>query len=187
MSTETAETEIALDDTLTALIKKFGDDIRVESGIGDPACVVPVAKLVEIATWLRDDPSMTFNLPAFMTCIDRLGQPLSGGESLDAEDPPRFEVVYQLRSLSRRCMIRLKVISDDDPPTVPTLSGLWKAFNWLERECYDMYGVNFDGHPDQRRIYMYEQFVGHPLRKDYPKDKRQPLVRRDWSDEVTDF
>ena len=70
---------------------------------------------------------------------------------------------------------------------MPPLSGLWRGFNWLERECYDMYGVHFEGHGDLRRIYMYEQFVGYPLRKDYPKDKRQPLVRREWTDEVTDF
>ena len=58
---------------------------------------------------------------------------------------------------------------------------LWPAFNWLERESYDMYGVAFEGHPDLRRILMYEEFIGHPLRKDYPKEARQPLVRRDFS------
>ena len=66
---------------------------------------------------------------------------------------------------------------------LPTLSGLWAAFNWLERETYDMYGVAFEGHPDLRRIFMYDEFIGHPLRKDYPKERRQPLVRREWSDE----
>jgi len=62
---------------------------------------------------------------------------------------------------------------------VPSLAGLWPAFNWQERETYDMYGIKFDDHPDLRRIYLYEEFVGYPLRKDYPKEKRQPLVRRD--------
>jgi len=62
---------------------------------------------------------------------------------------------------------------------VPSLAEIWPAFNWQERETFDMYGIKFDGHPDLRRIYMYEEFVGYPLRKDYPKEKRQPLVRRD--------
>jgi NADH-quinone oxidoreductase subunit C len=61
----------------------------------------------------------------------------------------------------------------------PSLATLWPAFDWQERETFDMYGIRFDGHPDLRRIYMYEEFVGYPLRKDYPKEKRQPLVRRD--------
>ena len=61
----------------------------------------------------------------------------------------------------------------------PSLAELWPAFNWQERETFDMYGIRFDGHPDLRRIYLYEEFVGYPLRKDYPKEKRQPLVRRD--------
>jgi NADH-quinone oxidoreductase subunit C len=61
---------------------------------------------------------------------------------------------------------------------IATVSGVWRGANWLERETYDMYGIRFEGHPDLRRIYLYEQFQGHPLRKDYPKEKRQPLVAR---------
>jgi NADH-quinone oxidoreductase subunit C len=64
-------------------------------------------------------------------------------------------------------------------PRVPSLATLWPAFNWQERETFDMYGIKFDGHPDLRRIFLYDEFVGYPLRKDYPKEKRQPLVRRD--------
>ena len=62
---------------------------------------------------------------------------------------------------------------------VPSLTELWPGFDWQERETFDMYGIRFEGHPDLRRIYLYEEFVGYPLRKDYPKEKRQPLVRRD--------
>ena len=95
------------------------------------------------------------------------------------EDEPRFEVCYQLRSTVHKHRIRIKVRLDEDDVSCPTLSGLWPAFNWLERETYDMYGIQFEGHPDLRRIYLYDEFVGYPLRKDYPKDKRQPLARRD--------
>jgi NADH-quinone oxidoreductase subunit C len=154
---------------LDALKKKFGDAIvETSSAHGDEVAVVTREKLVEVARYLRDDEAMAFDMPLFNTAIDRIGF----GEE------PRFEVVYQLRSLAKRHMIRIKVRVDEEDPKVPTLSTVWKAFNWLERETYDMYGIVFEGHPDLRRIYMYEEFVGYPLRKDYPKEKRQPLVRR---------
>ncbi|WP_428267442.1 NADH-quinone oxidoreductase subunit C [Haliangium sp.] len=153
---------------LDALTKKFGDAIEeTSSAHGDEVACVKRAKLVEVATWLRDDPAMAFDAPVFCTCIDNLG------------DEPRFELCYQLRSNRHKHRIRLKIRLDEGDLKAPTMTTLWPGFNWLERECYDMYGVAFEGHPDLRRIYMYEEFVGHPLRKDYPKDKRQPLVRRD--------
>ena len=68
---------------------------------------------------------------------------------------------------------------DRDDARVPSLATLWPAFDWQERETFDMYGIKFEGHPDLRRIFLYEEFVGYPLRKDYPKEQRQPLVRRD--------
>ena len=153
---------------LDALTSRFADAVTsTESTFGDEVATVKRDRLVEIATFLRDDPSMAMDLPSFCTVIDWLGF-----------DRPRFQVVYQLRSLPKNQRIRLKVDLDDDDPRCPSLAALWPAFDWLEREAFDMYGVRFEGHPDLRRIYMYEEFVGHPLRKDYPKDKRQPLVRR---------
>lgn len=153
---------------LDALTKKFGDAIvKTTSEHTDEVAYIKRAKLLEVATFLRDDPAMAFDSPVFATCIDNLG------------DEPRFEVCYQLRSLRHRHRIRLKIQLAEDDARSPSLSGLWVGFNWLERECYDMYGIVFEGHPDLRRIYMYEEFVGYPLRKDYPKEKRQPLVRRD--------
>ena len=65
---------------------------------------------------------------------------------------------------------------EEDDLVVPSLVPLWSGANWLEREAFDMYGVRFEGHPQLKRIYLYEQFEGHPLRKDYPKEKRQPLI-----------
>ena len=157
---------------LDALVKKFTAAIvNTASEHGDEVAFVDRNKLVEVATWLRDDPAMAFDAPVFCTCIDRLGDPGHSG--------PRFEMCYQLRSYKHRHRIRLKIRLDEDDVTSPSLAGLWPGFGWLERECFDMYGVKFTGHPDLRRIYMYDEFVGHPLRKDYPKDKRQPLVRRD--------
>jgi len=158
---------------LDALTKQFGDKIEeTEVQHGDEIAVVKASSLVEVATWLRDDDAMACDVPVFVTCIDRIGF----GEE------PRFEVCFQLRSIKHRHRIRLKVRVGEASPSVPSLSGLWPAFDWQERETYDMYGIEFEGHEDLRRIYLYEEFKGHPLRKDYPKDKRQPLVRRDWSE-----
>lgn len=153
---------------LDALTKKFGDAIEATaSDLGDEVAHVKREKLVEVATWLRDDPAMAFDAPVLCTCIDNLGE------------EPRFELCYQLRSTKHRHRLRLKIRLAEDDVESPSLVGVWVAFDWLERECYDMYGIQFKGHPDLRRIYMYEEFVGYPLRKDYPKEKRQPLVRRD--------
>jgi NADH-quinone oxidoreductase subunit C len=88
----------------------------------------------------------------------------------------RFEVVYHLYSIEKGHRVRLKVPVGNEPPTVASVTPVWRGANWFEREAYDMYGVIFEGHPDLRRILLYPEFVGHPLRKDYPIDKRQPLI-----------
>jgi NADH-quinone oxidoreductase subunit C len=92
------------------------------------------------------------------------------------EDGPRFDVVYHLYSVAHNHRLRLKVAVEQDEPSVPTATGLWPIANWLEREVWDMFGIRFEGHPDLRRLLLYEEFVGHPLRKDYPIERRQPLI-----------
>lgn len=162
----------------------------LESQHGDEIAWIKRDHLLAVATWLKSDPAMAFDAPVFATCIDRLDwRPVDvppGPRVYPATAPwsddgtkPRFEVVYQLRSTLHRHRLRLKCAVPEHDPRVPSLAALWPAFNWQERETYDMYGIKFDGHPDLRRIYLYEEFVGYPLRKDYPKEKRQPLVRRD--------
>ena len=166
---------------LDALAAKHGDALeRTESQHGDEIAIVKRDKLVAVATWLRDDPAMAFDSPVFVTCIDKLDWAPAGRPPGEAwtETQPRFEVCFQLRSSKHRHRIRLKVKVTEADPRLPSLAGLWPAFDWQERETFDMYGIRFDGHPDLRRIYLYEEFVGYPLRKDYPKEKRQPLVRR---------
>jgi NADH-quinone oxidoreductase subunit C len=166
---------------LDAISSKFGDAVLSTSNAhGDETATIKVEKLIEVCTFLRDDPKMGFDSPAFLTCTDLLGRaPLLGQTS----GGPRFELVVQLRSTPHRHRIRIKVPLEESNFKAPTLSGLWKGFNWLEREAFDMYGIEFEEHPDLRRIYLYDEFVGYPLRKDYPKDKHQPLVRREWTDE----
>ena len=88
---------------------------------------------------------------------------------------PRFEVVYFLNSLSRREHVRLKVRVNESQE-IPTLTSVFKGANWWERFVWDFYGVRFAGHPDLRRVLLYEEFQGHPLRKDYALRDRQPLI-----------
>lgn len=160
---------------LDAIKSKFGDALlQTCTDFGDESATIPADKLLEVASFLRDDDKMAFDSPVFVTCTDKLGLVKEG---------PRFELVVQLRSLAKRHRIRIKVPLEEGKLKVPSLAGLWQGFNWLERETFDMYGVEFEGHPDLRRIYLYDEFKGYPLRKDYPKDKNQPLVRREWTDE----
>ncbi len=167
---------------LDALKATHGSAIdHTESQFGDEIAWVKRESLLAVATWLKTDPAMLFDAPVLCTAIDRLdwrpvGVPLVQHWN---ETKPRFEVAYQLRSQKHRHRLRLKIALPEHDARCPSLAGVWPAFNWQERETYDMYGIQFEGHPDLRRIYLYEEFVGYPLRKDYPKEKRQPLVRRD--------
>jgi len=117
-----------------------------------------------VCALLRDRPELAFNALADLTAVDYFGK------------VPRFEVVYHLNSLTHGHRLRVKVRVGEEDAWAHSLTPLWKSANWLERECWDMLGIRFVGHPDPRRILMYEEFIGHPLRKDYPVDKRQPLV-----------
>jgi NADH-quinone oxidoreductase subunit C len=88
----------------------------------------------------------------------------------------RFEVVYQLLSLTQRRRLRLRVAVPEEDALVDSLTPLWPGANFLEREVWDLYGIRFNGHPDLRRILLYDEFQGHPLRKDYPVNLCQPRV-----------
>jgi NADH-quinone oxidoreductase subunit C len=88
----------------------------------------------------------------------------------------RFEIVYHLLSISRNRRIRIKLSVGEANPAVASLTPIWKNADWLEREAYDMFGVTFEGHPYLRRLFMYDGFEGHPLRKDYGLRHRQPRL-----------
>ena len=104
------------------------------------------------------------------TCKERLGfdylVDVSGVDNFGAE--PRFEVVYELYSMERGQHLRLKISVSEDEPEVPTVSDVWATADWHEREAFDMFGIKFTGHPDLRRILMWEGYPYHPLRKDFP-------------------
>jgi NADH-quinone oxidoreductase subunit C len=120
----------------------------------DASCVVPAAALVELCQHLKTDPELS------MDCLMNLG-------AIDWPKKNQFEVVYHLFSYAKRHSFILRVQLDKAKPEVPTLEGVWKSANWLEREQFDLMGVVFTGHPDLRRIMMPDDWIGHPLRKDY--------------------
>lgn len=105
---------------------------------------------------LRDDPGCPFNFLSDVTCVDWYPQ------------EPRFEVVYHLLSIPKKERVRLKVRLNSGSPAVESVTPLWPAANFFEREVYDLFGVRFNGHPYLRRLLMPEDWEGHPLRKDYP-------------------
>ncbi len=123
---------------------------------GELTVVVRKADIVAVCRFLHDDPELSF---------DSL-RDLSGSDYARPSD--RFEVVYNLYSLKNLFRLRVKVRVDESDLHVDSVTPVWSAANWLERETYDMFGIVFDGHPDMRRMYMPEEFEYYPLRKDFP-------------------
>jgi NADH-quinone oxidoreductase subunit C len=143
----------------------FGERILASHhDLGEATAVIGREDAPEIFQALRDQPEFGFDFLTDVTAVDYLGQ------------VPRFTVVYHLYSLAQNHRLRLKIRVAEDEAWVHSLVPLWKAANWMERECWDLLGIRFVGHPDLRRILLYDEFIGHPLRKDYPVDKRQPLT-----------
>ena len=136
---------------------------------GDHTAVVARDALLSVLAWCRDEPELAFDMLTDLTAVDYLRYP-------GREDGPRFDVVYHLYSIPHNHRLRIKVRVEEDDAVVPTAVGVWPIANWFEREVWDMFGVRFEGHPDLRRLLMYEEFVGHPLQKDYPIERRQPLI-----------
>jgi NADH-quinone oxidoreductase subunit C len=138
--------------------------LETEQPQGDAVAVVAPGHLLKVMELLKNDERLQFNMLADITAVDYLGR------------DPRFDVVYHLASLPLGHRLRIKVRPEDAAPAVDSLVPLWGSANWLEREVWDMFGIRFIGHPDLKRILLYEEFQGHPLRKDYPIRKRQPLI-----------
>ncbi|MGZ3585318.1 MAG: NADH-quinone oxidoreductase subunit C [Ktedonobacterales bacterium] len=146
--------------TVTLLRERFPDDVLDVSEHRGETTVVLRAECIEQACLaLRDAPGLRYNFMADLTAVDW------------PEREPRYDIVYHLLSLETRAVVRLKVrVGDDDTPSpeVPTVTTVWPAANFYEREVFDLFGVRFAGHPNLTRIMMPSDWVGHPLRKDYP-------------------
>jgi NADH-quinone oxidoreductase subunit C len=145
---------------LDTLKERFAGEASVSHGM----LVLALAPADLLATVQRLKSEFQFDLFLDVTAVDWLGQ------------TPRFEVVYHFYSTAHRVRVRLKTRVAETDPTVASLVPLYGSARYMERECHDMYGIAFRGNPDLRPLLLYEGFVGHPLRKDYPKRAEQPLV-----------
>jgi NADH-quinone oxidoreductase subunit C len=165
---------------------------------GDATVLISPESLLEVARTLKNDPAFQMNFLMDLTAVDFSAFGTKQSPAFFASSgvavtpspdiptttdswpgPPetaRFSVIYHFFSLPLKHRLRLEVPLEEDDPEVDSLTPLWGGADWLEREVWDMFGIRFRGHPNLKRILMYDEFVGHPLRKDYPVNRRQPLI-----------
>ena len=164
---------------------------------GDETVVLRREYLLEVARFLKDDAALQMSFLMDLAAVDystfgkspapaffsSSGVALSPSSQIPDEDPwpgppgeARFVVVYHFYSPVHKHRLRLVVPVEESEAELDSLTPLWAGADWLEREVWDMFGIRFRGHPNLKRILMYEEFEGHPLRKDYPVNKRQPLI-----------
>ncbi len=185
-------------DLIKAVSDKFSSAlISSYTHRGDTTVVIKREFLLKIARFIKEDPALQMNFLMDLTAVDysafgnkpspaffaSSGVAVSPFSQIPDENPwpgppgkARFAVVLHFYSLKHKHRLRLVVPVEETDAEVDSLTGLWAGANWLEREVWDMFGIRFKGHPNLKRILMYEEFKGHPLRKDYPVKKRQPLI-----------
>jgi NADH-quinone oxidoreductase subunit C len=170
---------------------------RSHSQRGDETLILSKEHLLEVTRFLKEDPALQMNFLIDLTAVDYLtfgkgprpaffassGVTVKPSPQIPDKEPwpgppseARFTVVYHFYSLAHKHRLRLVVPVEESDTELDSLTSLWAAADWLEREVWDMYGIRFRGHPQLKRILMYEEFEGHPLRKDYPVNHRQPLI-----------
>ena len=158
------------DELAKLLAEKFALT-RDASDQWDLTLVAPPEKLREIMRFLRDEPTLQFAMLLDVVGVDYLAYPGHRSE--------RYAVLYPLKSLTFRHRVIIKVTVDEDACVVPSIHELFKSADWAERETWDQYGIVFAGHPNLKRLLNHHEFIGHPLRKDYPCQKRQKLSTND--------
>ncbi len=142
------------------------DIITIEMAKEMPVFVIKEEGLLRFVNFIKEDTDIGMDQVTDITAVDWY-----------KKRDIRFDVVYHFYSYKHNHRLRLKVNLREEEPRIPSIAGIFSGANWFERECWDMYGIVFINHPDLRRILLYPEFVGHPLRKDYPIDGRQPLVK----------
>jgi NADH-quinone oxidoreductase subunit C len=147
---------------------KFPDDVlSIDEYRGQVSLLVKKYNILDICRYLHDTPEISMDHLRDLTAVDYLGK-----------KDVRFEVVYHLYSIEHRNMLRLKAQVSEDDCSIKSVVPVWQGADCHERECYDLFGVSFEGHPDLRRILLPEDWEGHPLRKDYPLEGPEP--EHDW-------
>ena len=183
---------------IAAVLERFPEGVKGSHAFrGDATVILSGERLLDVARVLKEDPAFQMQFLMDLTAVDfcAFGQKPSPAffassgvavrpslEMPDQEPWPgphghaRFMVVYHFFSLSLKHRLRVEVPVEEDAAEVDSVTSLWAGADWFEREVWDMFGIRFRGHPNLTRILMYEEFVGHPLRRDYPVNKRQPLI-----------
>lgn len=162
----------ALIERLDQLKEEFGDAIlETEMARDMPVIVCSREKSFALLRFMKEDPAFDCNLLTDVTAVDYMKYPIKQRQ--------RFAVVYLLHSLEHGYRFRVKVYLGMAQLNIDTVSPLWKTANWLEREVFDMYGIIFNDHPNLKRILNHIEFEGHPLRKNYPIERRQVLTIND--------
>lgn len=155
-----------LSELVDTLQKECGEIIENSAvELGDVVVTTSPQHISTLLSKCKSSASLAFNMLVDITAVDWMDQREN-----------RFEVVYQLLSLSKVWRLTIKVPLSEGSPELNSATPLWAGANFLEREVWDMFGIRFSGHPDLRRILLYEEFVGHPLRKDYPVQGKQPRI-----------
>ena len=187
---------------IQAVIDRFSTSVEASHSYrGDATVILSKASLLDVGQTLKDDAAFQMNVLMDLTAVDfssfgmkrspaffvSSGVPVKPSSEIPDENPwpgppvlrsgpTRFVVVYHFFSLPFKHRLRLEVALEEADLEVDSVSSLWAGADWFEREVWDMFGIRFRGHPNLKRILMYEEFAGHPLRKDYPVNKRQPLI-----------
>src|SRR5271157_250514 len=148
--------------------EKFAEEVKeINEFRGQISVVLKKDRIKEILQYLHGTPELNFNYLVDLCGVDYLGK-----------KEPRFEVVYHLYSLEHRHLIRLRAEVPEDDTSIDSVVDIWAGVNWHERECFDLFGITFKGHPDLRRVLLPEDWEGHPLRKDYPL--KSDLGEKEW-------
>ena len=161
-------------DPVTAARDAFGGAIlHVKQFRGETTVVSQAERLPEVLDFLRVSSGLVYNMLSDVSAVDYY--PSDYGNEFDGNDsdyrPERFAVSYHILSMLYNRRLRVKAFAAEEDPRLPTATVVWPAANWLEREIADMMGITFDGHPDQRRLLMPDDWHGHPHRRDYPLGK----------------
>lgn len=156
-------------ETIAQAIKERypGEVKEIKEFRGQVSVIVKKDRIREIMEFLHDTPELCFSYLRDLCGVDYLGK-----------KEARFEVVYNLYSVSKRHAVRIRAEVPEEDPTIDSVVGIWDGADWHERECYDLFGIRFNGHPDLRRILLPEDWEGHPLRKDYPL--KSDLGEKEW-------
>ena len=162
---EEATAEAAQPLVVQKVQEKYPDAILdISDTRGELTIVVRKDVIYELMAFLRSDPELAYNFLADVTAVDYSVME----DVLMKYDYARFMVVYHLLSTAKKERLRVKVPVHEKELSIPSMTSIWKVANWLERETYDMFGIDFENHPDLRRILMPDDYEGYPLRKDYP-------------------